>query len=41
MRWGMAMLPEEEEEPPVPALLHTELTGEGLRDVGDGVPVLL
>ena len=30
-----------EEEPVVPALLPAELTGDGLRDMGDGVSVLL
>lgn len=30
-----------EEEPAVPALLPAELTGDGLRDMGDGVSVLL
>lgn len=46
MRCGMATVPEdeeedEEEEPMAPALLLTELMGEGLRDMGDGVPVVL
>lgn len=41
MRWGMATLPEAEEEPITPVPLLTELTGDGLRDMGDGVPVLL
>lgn len=30
-----------EEEPVVPALAPAELTGDGLRDIGDGVSVLL
>lgn len=37
----MATLPEAEEEPITPVTLLTELTGDGLRDMGDGVPVLL
>jgi len=41
MRWGMATLPEAEEEPITPVPLLTELTGDGLRDIGDGVPMLL
>lgn len=36
----MVMVPAEE-EPAVPALLPAELTGDGLRDMGDGVSVLL
>lgn len=39
MRWGMVMVPAEE-EPVVPVLLPAELTGDGLRDMGDGVSVL-
>lgn len=46
MRCGMATLPEdeeedEEEETMAPVLLLTELMGDGLRDMGDGVPVVL
>lgn len=46
MRCGMATLPEveeedEEEESMAPVLLLAELIGDGLRDMGDGVPVVL
>lgn len=45
MRCGMATLPEDEEEDEeeetMAVLLLAELMGEGLRDMGDGVPVVL
>lgn len=46
MRCGMATLPEDEEEDDeeetmAPVLLLTEPIGEELRDMGDGVPVVL
>lgn len=44
MRCGMATLPEDEddeEETMAPVLLLAELMGDGLRDMGDGVPVVL
>lgn len=40
MRWGMVMVPAED-EPALPAPLPPELTGDGLRDMGEGVSVLL
>lgn len=43
MRWGMATVPVEveEEEPAVPVAFPRQLIGDGLRDMGDGVSVLL
>lgn len=40
MRWGMLTIGDEEGGPVLP-WDPTELTGEGLGDMGDGVPVLL
>lgn len=39
MRWGMLIIGDEEGGPVLP-WDPTELTGEGLGDMGDGVPVL-